>query len=354
MERRACTVGLDVGGTKIAGIALDRSGEVVEHRTIATGVERGGADALDRAVALAEELVSAARQGGHEPLAIGIGVPELVSPEGAIVSDGVIPWLGLPVAERFGSLLPAILESDVRAAARAEAELGCGRGLHSFVYVNVGTGISSALVIGGRPYAGAHGGAIVLASGAQSCRCPSCGEESSVVLEEIASGPGIVARYRELGGHAERAEHVVEAAGRGDAAAMRVGAGNLESARVEDRAPRRHPRSRGDRRRRRPRHDARPVLGDTRAGDPIAHLVERSPPDSDPPGRPRRGRRRGRRGSGGSGSSAAGREARPRMTVYVEIIFFSTPTPLASARSTSSGTVAESWSAIPVESKTVT
>ncbi len=222
MERRACTVGLDVGGTKIAGIALDRSGEVVEHRTIATGVERGGADALDRAVALAEELVSAARQGGHEPLAIGIGVPELVSPEGAIVSDGVIPWLGLPVAERFGSLLPAILESDVRAAARAEAELGCGRGLHSFVYVNVGTGISSALVIGGRPYAGAHGGAIVLASGAQSCRCPSCGEESSVVLEEIASGPGIVARYRELGGHAERAEHVVEAAGRGDADAMRA------------------------------------------------------------------------------------------------------------------------------------
>ena len=39
---------------------------------------------------------------------------------------------------------------------------------------------------------------------------------------------------------------------------------------------------------------------------------------------------------------------------YVEIIFFSTPTPAATARSYSSGTVAESWSAIPVESKTVT
>jgi glucokinase len=222
MERRDCTVGLDVGGTKIAGIVLDLGGDVVEHRTIPTEVERGGTDALDRAVTLAEELVGAARRDGRRPTAIGVGVPELVSPEGAIVSDGVIPWLGLPVAERFSAHLPAILESDVRAAARAEAELGCGRSLHSFAYVNVGTGISSALVIGGRPYVGAHGGAIVLASGAQSCRCPSCGELSSVVLEEIASGPGIVARYRELGGQAERAEDVVEAAGRGDQAATRV------------------------------------------------------------------------------------------------------------------------------------
>lgn len=39
---------------------------------------------------------------------------------------------------------------------------------------------------------------------------------------------------------------------------------------------------------------------------------------------------------------------------HVEIIFFSTPTPAATARSYSSGTVAESWRAIPVESKTVT
>src|SRR5690242_4830729 len=48
-----------------------------------------------------------------------------------------------------------------------------------------------------------------------------------------------------------------------------------------------------------------------------------------------------------------GLEADPGVA-HVEIIFFSTPTPAATARSYSSGTVAESWSAIPVESKTVT
>ena len=153
MEDRACTVGLDVGGTKIAGVVLDSRGQILERRTIPTELGRGGEDVLERAIALASRLLAAARH----PIAVGVGVPELVSPDGAIVSDGVIPWLGLPVRERFSALAPAVLESDVRAAARAEAELGCGRGLHSFAFVNVGTGISSALVVGGRPYAGAHG-----------------------------------------------------------------------------------------------------------------------------------------------------------------------------------------------------
>lgn len=223
MEQQTCTIGLDVGGTKIAGLALGAEGEVVaERETIPTDLGRGGEDILGRAVRLAEDLATSAARDGFSVSAIGVGIPEIVSPEDEIVSDGVIPWRGLPVAERFSRIAPAVLDSDVRAAARAEAELGSGHGMHSFAYVNVGTGVSSTLVVGGQPHAGAHGGALVLASGTTSGRCPHCDGEFSFVLEEIASGPGIVSRYRELGGRAGDAKDVVDAAGRRIPAASRV------------------------------------------------------------------------------------------------------------------------------------
>lgn len=222
MVSRACTVGVDVGGTKIAGVVLDGGNGVLESREIPTDLGRGGEDVLRRAVELTEVVMGGAGQAGHVVGAIGVGIPEIVSPGGEIVSDGVIPWLGLRVAEAFSRLAPCILESDVRAAARAEAELGSGRGLQSFAYVNVGTGISSTLVLAGRPYGGAHGGALVLASGSSSVRCPHCDADFSLVLEEIASGPAIVARYRELGGHAGDARDVVRSAGEGIPAARKT------------------------------------------------------------------------------------------------------------------------------------
>ena len=223
MDERRCTLGLDVGGTKIAGVALGAGGEVVvERRTIPTDLGRVGDDILDRAVALAEDLAACAADAGFAVGAIGVGVPEVVSLDGAIVSDGVIPWKNLPVGERFSVIAPAILDSDVRAAARAEAELGAGRGLHSFAYVNVGTGVSSTVVIEGHPYAGAHGGALVLASGPTTGRCPSCNREFSLVVEEIASGPAIVSRCRRLGGHADGARDVIDQAGAGIAPALQT------------------------------------------------------------------------------------------------------------------------------------
>src|SRR5947209_3248578 len=98
-----------------------------------------------------------ARVHGLEPATIGIGVAELVTPDGVVVSDATIRWKGLPIQERFQRLLPTCIEADVRAAARAEARWGAGAGLASFLYVTVGTGISSCLVLDGEPHHGARG-----------------------------------------------------------------------------------------------------------------------------------------------------------------------------------------------------
>jgi glucokinase len=123
-------------------------------------------------------------------------VAELVDLGGAIVSEAVIPGLANEdLVGRWSSQRRVVVESDVRAAALAEARLGAGRGHSSFAYISVGTGISYCLVIDGEPWTGSGGGAILLGS-AVMAECAG----APWVLEEIASGTALLAYYHELGG----------------------------------------------------------------------------------------------------------------------------------------------------------
>jgi glucokinase len=220
----ACAIGLDVGGTKIAGgvVALDH-GRVLRRRVIATRPERGGAAVLDDAFALARVLRGDAAALGAAVQGVGVGVAELVDCAGNITSGHTIAWRGAPVRARFAQLGAAAIESDVRAHALAEARYGAGRAYRLFVFVTVGTGISCCLVQDGRPFAGAHGNALVLASSPLTTTCTTCGTRLTPVLEEFASGPALVARYNHAGGgRVARAEEVIAAADRGDAAALEI------------------------------------------------------------------------------------------------------------------------------------
>ena len=156
-------------------------------------------------------------------LGIGVGVPELVDPEGNITSSHSLAWQGMSIQREFSRLAPAIVESDVRAGALAEAMYGAGRGYRLFVYVTVGTGISSTLVQDGRPFAGARGNALIMASSPFTTECSSCGTVLNPVLEAYASGPALVTRYNRLGSRsADRGEDVTAAAEEGDGAAIEV------------------------------------------------------------------------------------------------------------------------------------
>jgi glucokinase len=151
----AAAVGIDVGGTKVAaGVVDTSSGDVLERRRIATHPERGGAAVLADCAALAAEL-----GGGRLP--VGIALCELVDLDGRPASGDTVDWRGLDIEAGVGAP-SVVLEADVRAAALAEARFGAGVGISSFVFVVVGTGASACLVLDGRPYAGAHGVALVL------------------------------------------------------------------------------------------------------------------------------------------------------------------------------------------------
>jgi glucokinase len=217
-EARA--IGVDVGGTKVAAGIVDLAhGSVGERTEIPTRPDRGGREVLDDVV----DLVAGIAMEDGAPDAIGVAVCELVTPEGAITSAQTIDWRDLDVAGAFAEAGPAVVASDVRSAAAAEALFGAGRAWDPFLYLSVGTGVSSTLVRSGEPYPGSHGSALVAASGTFAAVCPHCGERIELVPEDIASGLGIASRYRAASGRSiEGAEDVVRAADAGDEVARRI------------------------------------------------------------------------------------------------------------------------------------
>ncbi len=220
----ACVLGIDVGGTKTAaGIVLFPEGRVVSRRVMPTRPERPGEDVLRDVLDLARELLDEAEASGNAVAGIGVGVAELVDPLGNVTSAHTIAWQGVPVQESFSRIAPSFVESDVRAAALAEALFGAGRPFRLFIYITVGTGISHSLVMDGRPFAGARGNALIFASGRYTTTCTECGAVLTPVLEEFASGPALVERFnRHCPGRARAGTDVLAAAEAGEPEAIEV------------------------------------------------------------------------------------------------------------------------------------
>jgi glucokinase len=151
----ADAIGIDVGGTTCrAGVVDLETGQVDAWTERPTEPARGGAAVLADVVELARTVASG------RPLPIGIGLCELVDRGGRPASGLTVDWQHLDLPAAFGASVR--LESDVRAAALAESRFGAGRDVDYFMYVTVGTGISYALLVDGRPLLGAHGEAIVV------------------------------------------------------------------------------------------------------------------------------------------------------------------------------------------------
>jgi predicted NBD/HSP70 family sugar kinase len=145
--------------------------------------------------------------GPREHIPVGVSVPELVDLDGLVATDAVVPGLTGDLRE-WAEIGVECVESDVRAAAHAEARVGAGRGFPSFGYLSIGTGVSSTFVLDGVAWPGAHGAAILLGSGPFGPELSPDGRPCP--LEELASGPAMVAAYRDLGGHARNAQGVLD------------------------------------------------------------------------------------------------------------------------------------------------
>ncbi|MEM7035212.1 MAG: ROK family protein [Chloroflexota bacterium] len=217
-------IGLDVGGTKIAGgIVAKETGAVRYQKVIPTLAQRGGEAVLRDCVSLAETLFARAQAQNLSIIGIGLGVPEQVDLDGNFTEAHNFDWRGVDVPQAFAHLTPTKIDADVRTSALAEATFGAGKDYRLFAYITIGTGISYCLVQNGKPFAGARGNAMLLANAPVTTTCPACGVTSQVVLEEFAAGPALVARYNQASDQTlKTGEAIFEALVSGDAIAEQV------------------------------------------------------------------------------------------------------------------------------------
>lgn len=205
-------IGIDVGGTKIAGGLVElESGRILYRTEEPTLPSRGGAQALECTLAMAENLAAQARADGREVSAMGLGICEIVDNRGILRSASLLDWRD-EASARMIAAAGLWLVSDVRAAALAEVSWGRAKGADHVLYVSIGTGIASALVIGGVPYAGAHGAALVLASATRL-------NGGTAVLEDIVSGAGLARQFGKADGNARP---IFAAAQAGNARALAI------------------------------------------------------------------------------------------------------------------------------------
>jgi glucokinase len=189
------TIGVDVGGTKIAAGVVDEKGAIVEmvkRPTPAANASRT-VEMISEAV---KELTSR-----HEVEAVGIGAAGFVEESrSSVVFAPNLAWRNEPVArhveDRTG--LPVIVENDANAAAWAETTLGAARGHDHVVMITIGTGIGGGQVLNGELYRGRWGmacepGHYRVVPDGRLCGCGNRG-----CWEQYASGSALVAEARDF------------------------------------------------------------------------------------------------------------------------------------------------------------
>ncbi|MBV9006174.1 MAG: ROK family protein [Solirubrobacterales bacterium] len=149
-------IGVDLGGTKVATASLQGGRGLSQSKVQPTNLSDSGA-LLDQVV----DLVQEARGDGLD--AVGVGVPSVVDFEtGRVVSSVNVPLTDIPLREVLGERLgvPVFVDNDATVAALAEAyDENLELLARNLVMITVGTGIGGGLVLGGRIYRGANGGA---------------------------------------------------------------------------------------------------------------------------------------------------------------------------------------------------
>ncbi|HYJ51348.1 MAG TPA: ROK family protein, partial [Microbacterium sp.] len=177
-------VGIDIGGTKIAGGVVDADGRIVEKLRVDTPIDTR---------ALADAVVDMARHlaASHDVAAVGVAAAGFVDRERAsVIHAPNIAWRDEPLKATLEARIdvPVTIENDANAAGWAEFRFGAGRGVDDMVMLTMGTGVGGAVIASWALYRGGHGiagelGHLRFIRDGLPCGCGQHG-----CLEQYASG----------------------------------------------------------------------------------------------------------------------------------------------------------------------
>ncbi|MCB2288058.1 ROK family protein [Clostridium algidicarnis] len=193
-------IGIDLGGTKIAGVITDLKGNIIKENIIKTMAEYGDKAIVLRIINLIEDLIISSGKTLEDIRAVGIGSPGPLDPKrGIIITTPNLPFENFdiitPIKEKFN--VPVFLDNDANVAVIGEYTLGAGKNTKNMVYITVSTGIGGGAIINGKIYRGntfnaLEIGHMTLLPDGPKCNCGNYG-----CFEALASGTAISKRAEE-------------------------------------------------------------------------------------------------------------------------------------------------------------
>ncbi len=188
------TIGVDIGGTKVAAGVVDEHGKIIEQvrRPTPSASPERTEQVIGEAIA---DLI-----GRHRVTAVGLGAAGFIAETGGTVRFAPnLAWRDEPLRRRVEDLvgLPVVVENDANASAWAEVRFGAARGHEHVIFVSVGTGIGAGIVLDGKLYRGRWGmagepGHVRVVPDGRQCGCGNRG-----CWEQYASGSALVAEARD-------------------------------------------------------------------------------------------------------------------------------------------------------------
>lgn len=150
----ALTIGVDVGGTKVAGGVVDETGEILATVRKPTPAQ-DSQGAVDTIISVIKEL-----QASYEVEAVGIGAPGFIdAARSSVIFAPNVSWRNEPLAMKVAKAtgLQVVVENDANSAAWGEYKFGAAKNRRSAVTITVGTGIGGGIVVDGRLVRGSFG-----------------------------------------------------------------------------------------------------------------------------------------------------------------------------------------------------
>ena len=223
-------IGIDIGGTKLAAIALDGDGR--ERARLRQPVPTSFDGVIDAVAGIVDRLAA----GGVRAPSVGVSLPGIITRDGEISMIVNLPWLeGQPLRQALEARLgcPVALANDANCFALSEATDGAAAGAEVVFGVILGTGVGGALVVRSEVVVGANATAGEWGHNPwptpEGAGVPcACGRFAQGCVETWLNGAALARDYAALGGGEATAETIAARAATGDAPAVDAVAGYAE------------------------------------------------------------------------------------------------------------------------------
>jgi len=191
-------VGIDLGVNYIRGLLVDLEGNVIAEQQRRLK-QQDAEHVIGQLIACIELLINDAPESSYGIVGIGVGVPGIVDDNGTILFAPNLKWrqveLQRQLEERFN--LPVTIDNEANAGAQGEQKYGAGRGIANQIYVSVGIGIGTGIILNKELYKGASGfsgelGHLSIEYDGKACSCGNRGcwelyASENALLESTAS-----------------------------------------------------------------------------------------------------------------------------------------------------------------------